>query len=557
VSGPVTARAGDTLLLRVDHPGADAARADLAAFAELVSSPELVHTYRITDLGLWNARAAGLDAEAVVDRLVRHSSGPVPQRLLTRVADTMSRYGRLRLQDDLAEGLVLVADQPALLRRLAAEPAVAALLAEPVDDRTVRVAEGRRGPLKRALLGLGWPADDQADLIDGFPLQVALSPALSLRPYQRQAVDSWLPAGTGVVVLPCGAGKTVTAIAAAAAVGSHTLVLANSQAAVSQWRQELLRFTTLTPDQVGEYTGRAKTLAPVTLATYQLLATRRGGEYLHLDVMRRQEWGLVVYDEVHLLPSAVFRATADIQARRRLGLTATLVREDGREADVFSLVGPKRFDVPWRDLELAGWLAVARCTEVRVPLDAAERLAYARSDSRGRTRVAATASAKVDLTAALLARHPGEPALVIGSQIDGLEELARHLDAPLVTGRTAEGVRERLYDQLRRRQLPVLVVSKVANFALDLPEVSVAVQVSGTYGSRQEEAQRLGRLLRPKADGREAHFYTLVARETVEQTWAARRQRFLTEQGYAYDVVDAESQVALTTAPGAEADLRS
>jgi DNA excision repair protein ERCC-3 len=540
VTGPVTARAGDVLLLRVDHPGADDARADLAAFAELVSSPELVHTYRITDLGLWNARAAGLDAEGVVDRLIRHHDGPVPQRLLTRVAETMARYGRLHLRDDGDGGLLLEADEAGLLRRLVHEPAMARLVGAPVGDRAVTVVGEHRGELKRALLGLGWPADDRADLVDGAPLAMGLRSELELRPYQRQAVESWLPAGTGVVVLPCGAGKTVTAIAAAAAVGSHTLVLANSQAAVTQWRRELLRFTDLEPAQVGEYTGRAKSLAPVTLATYQVLATRRGGAYLHLDVVRRQEWGLIVYDEVHLLPSAVFRATADIQARRRLGLTATLVREDGREGDVFSLIGPKRFDVPWRELELAGWLAPARCTELRLSLDGDERLAYARADARGRSRVAATAAAKVELAAELVARHPGEAALVIGSQLDGLDPVARRLDAPLITGRTPAGERDRLYDRIRAGDLPALVVSKVANFALDLPEVSVAVQVSGTFGSRQEEAQRLGRLLRPKADGREAHFYTLVARETVEQTYAARRQRFLAEQGYHYAVADAE-----------------
>jgi DNA excision repair protein ERCC-3 len=546
VSGPVTARAGDTLLLRVDHPDAEAARRDLAAFAELVSSPELVHTYRVTDLGLWNARAAGLDAEAVVDRLIRHHAGPVPQRLLARVAETMARYGRLHLRDDHEAGLVLEADQAALLRRLTGEAAVAPLVGQALDERTVAVDPRNRGALKRVLLAAGWPADDRAALVDGAPLDVPLADDLHLRPYQRQAVDSWLASGTGVVVLPCGAGKTVTAIVAAAAVGSHTLVIADSQAAVSQWRRELLRFTGLAEHQVGEYTGRAKNLAPVTLATYQLLTTRRGGEYLHLDVVRRQEWGLIVYDEVHLLPSAVFRATADLQARRRLGLTATLVREDGREADVFSLIGPKRFDVPWRELELSGWLAPARCTEIRVGLTADERLGYARASARQRTNLAASASGKVALTEALLARHPGEPALVIGSRLDSLSPLAERLDAPLVTGRTPSAERERLYDRLRRGALAALVVSKVANFALDLPEVSVAVQVSGTFGSRQEEAQRLGRLLRPKADGREAHFYSLVARETVEQAYAARRQRFLTEQGYHYEVIDGEAVLGPT-----------
>ncbi|MEL7157701.1 MAG: DEAD/DEAH box helicase, partial [Actinomycetota bacterium] len=378
-------------------------------------------------------------------------------------------------------------------------------------------------------------ADGQGEAgIDGGP-----SDELALRPYQQQAVDSWLPAGNGVIVLPCGAGKTVTAIAAAIAVGARTLVLVTSDASMRQWQRELARFTDLDEADIGRYAARTKQIRPVTLATYHVLSSRRNGEFRHLGLIEQGDWGLVIYDEVHLLPSAVFQMTAAIQGRRRLGLTATLVREDGREGDVFTLVGPKRYDVPWRDLELQGWLAPAVCTEVRVVPTDAERLAHATATGQDKAKVAASVAGKAPVVEQLLARHPGETALVIGTYVDGLTELGRQLGAPVVTGATSNEERARLFDELRRGERSVLVVSKVANFSLDLPEVSVAIQVSGTFGSRQEEAQRLGRIVRPKADGRQAHFYTIVARDTVEQEYAQRRQRFLAEQGYAYEILDA------------------
>ena len=370
------------------------------------------------------------------------------------------------------------------------------------------------------------------------PFELRLRDELILRPYQRQAVESWLPSGTGVIVLPCGAGKTATGIAAAAEVGANTLILVTGEASLHQWQSELCRFTQINPDDIGVYAARRKEVKPITIATYHVMSTKREGRLRHLDLIEEGDWGLIIYDEVHLLPSAVFQLTAGIQSRRRLGLTATLVREDGRQGDVFSLVGPKRFDVPWRDLELQGWLAPATCTEVRVVASDAERLAHAKATGQGKARVAATVEAKAEMVAKLLARHRGEAALVIGTYLEGLDELADSLGAPLVTGATSSAERLARFDDLRKGRLDVLVVSKVANFSLDLPEVSVAVQVSGTFGSRQEEAQRLGRILRPKANGRQAHFYTIVARDTVEQEYAKRRQLFLAEQGYGYEIID-------------------
>ncbi len=539
--GPLLVAGPDTLLLQLDHPEAERCRAELAAFAELERSPGHVHTYRLTDLGLWNAKAAGVEVAEVVDVLGRFAAAPVPQTTIALVLETMNRFGRVALESgpDGIAGLVLRAEEPSLLDELLDDAAVARLTGVRLDGRSVAVDALDRGRLKQALTSLRWPADDRAALSPGAGFELQLRSDVHLRPYQRQAVESWLPAGTGVIVLPCGAGKTLTAIAATAAVGTNTLVLATGQSSLTQWERELLRFTTIDRRDIGHYSARAKDVRPITLATYQMRATKRDGRYRHIELIQNGDFGLVIYDEVHLLPSAVFNLTAGIQARRRLGLTATLVREDGREADVFTLVGPKRFDVPWSELELQGWIAPARCVEVRVVPTDAERLAHARADRRGKARAAAMIGAKIDVVGSILGRHRGDSTLIIGSYLDGLRTVAERFELPLVTGETPQRERQVRFDQLRDGTIETLVVSKVANFSLDLPEVSVAIQVSGTFGSRQEEAQRLGRLLRPKRDGRQAHFYSLVARDTVEQEHSARRQRFLTEQGYHYEIVDA------------------
>lgn len=539
--GPLIVQSDKTLLLEVDHPDAVACRMAIAPFAELERSPEHVHTYRVTPLGLWNARAAGHDAESVVDALLRHSRYPVPHALLVDVAETMDRYGRLQLANDPAHGLVLRGLDRAVLIEVAKSKKLAGMLGAKLDDDTIAVHASERGRLKQALLKLGWPAEDLAGYVDGEAHPISLDESgWSLRPYQKEAVQQFWAGGSGVVVLPCGAGKTLVGAAAMAQASATTLVLVTNTVAGRQWKRELLARTQLTEDEIGEYSGERKEIRPITIATYQVLTTRRKGAFAHLDLFNARDWGLIIYDEVHLLPAPIFRFTADLQARRRLGLTATLIREDGREGDVFSLIGPKRYDAPWRDIESQGWIAPADCTEVRVTLTDAERMTYAVSEADDRYRMAATARTKLPVVEALVRRHQDDQVLVIGAYLEQLHELSEYLDAPIVQGSTTNRARERLFDAFRRGELSTLVLSKVGNFSIDLPEATVAIQVSGTFGSRQEEAQRLGRILRPKADGRQAHFYTVVSRDTIDTEYAAHRQRFLAEQGYAYTIVDAE-----------------
>ena len=541
MTGPLIVQSDKTLLLEVDHPDAPAARRAIAPFAELERAPEHIHTYRLTPLGLWNARAAGFDAEQVVDALVTHSRFPVPQALLVDVAETMARYGRLTLRKDDEGRLVLVTTDRAVLTEVARHKKVKGLLGDRVDDDTVLVHPSERGHLKQQLLTLGWPAEDEAGYVDGEVHPIDLSDGdWSMRPYQEQAVDGFWDGGSGVVVLPCGAGKTIVGAGAMAKARSTTLILVTNTVSARQWRDELLRRTTLTEDEIGEYSGARKEIRPVTIATYQVLTLKRKGIHPHLELLDARDWGLIVYDEVHLLPAPIFRMTADLQARRRLGLTATLVREDGREGDVFSLIGPKRYDAPWKDIEAQGWIAPADCVEVRVGLSDAMRMAYATAEPDERYRLAACAAEKLPVVERLVERHRGEPTLVIGQYLDQLDEIVDRLGADLITGETSVTERQRLFAAFRTGEIDLLVVSKVANFSVDLPEASVAIQVSGTFGSRQEEAQRLGRVMRPKGDGRTAHFYTIVARDTVDADFAAHRQRFLAEQGYAYRIVDAD-----------------
>jgi DNA excision repair protein ERCC-3 len=545
--GPLIVQSDKTLLLEIDHPDAQACRMAIAPFAELERSPEHVHTYRLTPLGLWNARAAGHDAEGVVDSLLKYSRYPVPHALLVDVAETMDRYGRLQLANDPAYGLVLRALDRLVLIEVAKSKKLAGMLGDKIDDDTIRVHPSERGRLKQALLKLGWPAEDLAGYVDGEAHPIELAEAgkdgrkpWTLRSYQREAVEAFWAGGSGVVVLPCGAGKTLVGAAAMAEAKATTLILVTNTVAGRQWKRELIARTSLTEEEIGEYSGERKEIRPVTIATYQVLTSRRGGAFTHLDLFGARDWGLVVYDEVHLLPAPIFRFTADLQARRRLGLTATLVREDGREGDVFSLIGPKRYDAPWKDIESQGWIAPAECTEVRVTLTDAERMSYATAEAEERYRMAATARTKLPVVKALVDRHPDDQVLVIGAYIDQLHQLGEYLDAPIIQGSTTNKERERLFDAFRSGELRTLVISKVGNFSIDLPEAAVAIQVSGTFGSRQEEAQRLGRVLRPKADGRQAHFYTVVSRDTIDTEYAAHRQRFLAEQGYAYTIVDAD-----------------
>lgn len=539
--GPLIVQSDKTILLEVDHELATEARHAIAAFAELERAPEHMHTYRLTPLGLWNARAAGLDAEQVLDTLLKYSRFAVPHALLIDIADTMSRYGRLRLEKDPQHGLVLRTDDYPVLEEVLHAKKIEGLLGPRIDPMTVVVHSSARGQLKQLLLKVGWPAEDLAGYVDGKPHPIALTEdGWSLRPYQQMAVENFWAGGSGVVVLPCGAGKTLVGAASMAVSGTTTLILVTNTVSARQWKEELLARTTLTESEIGEYSGAVKEIRPVTIATYQVLTLKRGGLFPHLELLDANDWGLIIYDEVHLLPAPIFRMTADLQARRRLGLTATLIREDGREGEVFSLIGPKRYDAPWKDIEAQGYIAPADCVEVRVDLPRDERTAYAMADDGDKYRLCATSDSKSDVVEQLVAQHAGEAMLIIGQYIDQLDDLARRLDAPVIKGDTSVKERQRLFDAFRAGEVTTLVVSKVANFSIDLPEASVAIQVSGSFGSRQEEAQRLGRLLRPKADGRSARFYTLVARDTLDQDFAAKRQRFLAEQGYAYRILDAK-----------------
>lgn len=541
-NGPLIVQSDKTALLETAHPQANEARHDLAIFAELERAPEHIHTYRITKLGLWNARAAGHDSEFVLEVLDRYAKFPIPTSVRTDITETMGRYGRLKIERDADGKLQLTSDSPAVLLEVIKHRKVNELLGEMSSPTSVAIQDWARGQVKQELLKLGWPAEDLAGFATGTPHEIALNQInWSIREYQSQAVEKFWQGGSGVVVLPCGAGKTIVGAAAMSVAKTNTLILVTNTVSARQWKNELIKRTTLTEDEIGEYSGAAKEIKPVTIATYQILTTKRRGEYAHLDVLNANDWGLIVYDEVHLLPAPIFKMTADLQARRRLGLTATLVREDGKEGDVFSLIGPKRFDAPWKEIEDQGYIAPAACFEVRIDMDDEQRLNYAISDQDDRYRIAATSSAKLPVIKKLLAKHKDEPTLIIGQYLDQISEVATELGIDQITGETPVPVREELFEKFRTGEITALVVSKVANFSVDLPEASVAIQISGSFGSRQEEAQRLGRLLRPKQDGRSASFYTLISRDTVDQDFAQNRQRFLAEQGYSYEILDSHS----------------
>ncbi len=549
---PLIVQGDHTVLVEVDSPRYVAARDGLARFAELIKSPEHIHTYRITPLSIWNACAAGVTTEEIVATLHEFSKYDVPQHVAVEIRDYASRYGRLRLVRD-EDQLRLEANDPALAEEISRNKHVAPLLTDRISPVAFHVSPIARGRLKQSLVAIGFPAEDLAGYSVGESLPIALrSNTLSempfaLRAYQREAAEIFHAGGTarggsGVIVLPCGAGKTIVGLACMAELQSSTLILTTNVTATRQWVAEILDKTHLQEDQVGEYNGSRKEVLPVTVATYQIMTWRKSREadFLHLNLFDQRDWGLIIYDEVHLLPAPVFQVTAGLQARRRLGLTATLVREDGREDDVFALIGPKKVDVPWKVLEYQGWIATASCSEVRLPLPEELRMPYAVADARRKFRVASENPLKFEAVRKILRRHPGEPTLIIGMYVDQVKQVARELDVPVITGSTSQKKRDQLFGEFKSGQIGTLAVSKVANFAVDLPDASVAVQISGTFGSRQEEAQRLGRILRPKAGSNQAHFYTLVTRDTVEQDFALKRQLFLCEQGYAYQILDGD-----------------
>ncbi len=547
---PMIVQSDMSVLLETDGPLYEEARDALAGFAELEKSPDYIHTYRITPLSLWNAASAGITSDDVCAALLRYAKYPVPESVLVEVREQSGRYGRLKLLSRDGD-LVLVSEDAATMKMVTRHKKVEPYLLAQESDVAWRVDPRHRGLLKQALIKIKFPVEDLAGYVDGDALAMSLREEtlggreFGLRAYQRDAVDIFHAAGSarggsGVLVLPCGAGKTVIGIAAMVRIGQRALILTTNITALRQWRAEILDKTTLTGDEVGEYSGEVKDIRPVTLTTYQLLTFRKkkSEEFLHMELFDAQNWGLIVYDEVHMLPAPVFRTVAEIQARRRLGLTATLVREDGMADDVFSLIGPKKYDVPWKTLENQGWIATAECIEIRVPMPSALKVEYAVADAREQFRMASESPAKLPVLHQLLERHRGDNVLIIGQYLSQLEMLSKEFGAPIITGKTPNREREDLYARFKSKDIRLLIVSKVANFAVDLPDANVAIQVSGTFGSRQEEAQRLGRVLRPKGEGvaNIAHFYSIVSRDTAEQEFAAKRQRFLAEQGYKYRI---------------------
>jgi DNA excision repair protein ERCC-3 len=560
---PLIIQGDRTVLLEVNNPHYETVRDHLARFAELEKSPEYIHTYRITSLSLWNAASAGLSAEEILEGLEAHAKYPLPDNVIFEIKEAIARYGRVRLIQDPNDPtrLRLTSDDELLLLELARNRHVKTYVLGRLGPHTLQVPASRRGHVKQALVKAGYPAEDLVGYVEGESLSFELLDTtraglpFRVRRYQQEASEIFWAGGAdaggaGVIVLPCGAGKTIVGMAVMEKIKANTLILTPSTVAARQWREELLDKTSVSEDLIGEYSGQRKEIRPITVTTYQILTHRKRGtkgknlplaeEFPHFGLFNANNWGLIIYDEVHLLPAPVFRITAELQARRRLGLTATLVREDGREEDVFSLIGPKKYDVPWHDLERQGWIAPASCYEIRVGMPEDERMDYIMADRRHKYHVAADNSNKLDILDELLGYHEGDRVLVIGMYLDQLHKVAERYDFPIITGKTKVAEREELYERFRTGEVKTLVVSKVANFSVDLPDANVAIQISGTFGSRQEEAQRLGRILRPKSDGSTAYFYSIVSKETLDQDYSANRQRFLTEQGYRYIILYGE-----------------
>ncbi len=554
---PLIVQSDRSVLLDVHAPRADICRNELIPFAELVRSPEHLHTYRLTPLSLWNAASAGVTPQMVLDTLNKFSRYEVPQNVEMWIKETAGRFGKLRLTTadtiDAPEGgaieyLYLTASDDNIYKQVLNNPATKKFLTPAKKSLCFLLELTDRGIVKQKLLELGWPVQDEAPLIDGEPLEINLrektasGSTLAIRDYQISAAKSIVAdkgpgTGFGTIVLPCGSGKTIVGMQIMALLKTSTLIITTNITSVHQWIDELLDKTNLSRGQIAEYTGENKTIAPVTVATYQILTWRpdKTGAFPHFSLFRKREWGLIIYDEVHLLPAPVFRVAAELQATRRVGLTATLVREDGCQGHVFSLVGPKRYDVPWKELEKTGFIASAECIEVRVDLPTPLEMEYAIAAPREKHKLASTNPVKIQVVKELVHKFPDDKILVIGQYLDQLKEAADLLKAPIITGRTPNTERDKIYGDFKSGKTRVLVVSKVANFAVDLPDASMAIEVSGTFGSRQEEAQRLGRILRPK--DKTSKFFTIISRRTSDEDFGSNRQKFLAEQGYSYKIL--------------------
>ncbi len=547
---PIIIQSDKSVLLETGNPKYEESRDYLSRFAELEKSPEYIHTYRITPLSLWNAAASGMELDEIIWFLKSYSKYDVPSNVIEDIKDYTSRYGRLKLIKEITGDLILESEDDILITEIFHHKSIRPLIEERLNRRRLLIKPGARGYLKQNLIKIGYPVEDFAGYVKGSHLDISFRPRtrkgrlFQLRKYQEDAINAFYAGGSnrggsGVLVLPCGAGKTIIGMGIMEKIKMHTLILGTNVIAIRQWRDELLDKTTIDENTIGEYTGEVKEICPVTLSTYQILTYRytKKDKFLHFSLFDRQNWGLIIYDEVHLLPAPIFRAVANLQAKRRLGLTATLIREDGKEEDVFSLIGPKKYDVPWKTLESQGWIAKALCKEIRIPFSSdEERLKYAVAHQRSKFRLASTNEKKFEVVFNILKNHKNDNILIIGQYLDQLKRLADKLNAPIITGQTANVLRENLYNDFRKGKIKILIVSKVANFAIDLPDANVAIQISGTFGSRQEEAQRLGRILRPKKGENYAYFYSIITKDTKDQDYSANRQLFLTEQGYKYKI---------------------
>lgn len=554
-SNPLIIQSDNSILLETNNKLYEEVRDYLVLFAELVKSPEHIHTYKLTPLSLWNAAAAGISTELIIETLEKYCKYPIPENVRFEIRDHIERYGKLRLIKDKTDenSLILISDDEHLIREILFSRGTKLLVETLPDNHSLRIKKIDRGLVKQALIKMGFPVDDQAGYTAGEHLEISMRPEtlkgrqFGLREYQNESVDSFYAngsifGGSGVIVLPCGAGKTMVAMGIMEKLKTSTLILVTNITAARQWIDELVDKTTLKREEISEYSGEVKDIKPVTIATYQILTYRRQkeGPFLHFNIFESRNWGLIVYDEVHLLPAPVFRIVANLQAKRRLGLTATLVREDGKEDDVFSLIGPKKYDVPWKVLEKQGWIAKALCTEIKVPLSESMKMSYTVSTDKNKFKIASINPDKLRIIKSIIRKHNGDNILIIGQYLDQLEAFSAELSIPIITGKTRNSDRLDLYGKFKREEIKILIVSKVANFAVDLPEANVAIQISGTFGSRQEEAQRLGRILRPKSENNTAWFYSIVTKQSVEEDFALKRQLFLVEQGYKYVIRNAD-----------------
>jgi DNA excision repair protein ERCC-3 len=552
MSNPAIIQSDNSILLEVDNPEFENARDSIAQFSELVKSPEHIHTYKISPLSLWNAAASGLMYNEIYRILKQYSRYEIPEIVLTTIKEQMKRYGLLKLIP-YENDIILQSNDSILLNEIYNTKKIQQYIESKQNDTQLKIKKNYRGHIKQALIKIGFPVEDLAGYEDGDPCIIKLKKETSkrqkfdIRDYQQSSVNSFYrrggpEGGSGIVVLPCGAGKTIVGIAIMSLLQTETLILVTNTIALRQWKDELIDKTFLDANQIGEFSGEKKEIRPITIATYNILTYRKDkdGPFLHFDLFNTKNWGLIIYDEVHLLPAPVFRMTSEIQSKRRLGLTATLIREDGMEADVFSLIGPKKFDMPWKTLEKSNWIAKALCTEIRIELPDTLRMKYSLAKDREKFRIASENQEKITIVNNIINYHKNSNILIIGQYIAQLKEIADRFKFPMITGNTSTSEREDLYRKFKEEQVKILVVSKVANFAIDLPDANVAIQISGTFGSRQEEAQRLGRILRPKKGENKAYFYTIITSNTVEEKFAHNRQLFLTEQGYTYIILNEE-----------------